>query len=259
MRSIPFLLLSTSLLGEIAGIAAQSDPPPPKIESAQPFIHQLCKHLSSTNPRVRYTVREALRNLGRQTIPALEAARNSTQDTNVKAFITRTLGHVKLFGWRRSGKMDTTVRKNYMAALRNRPHYDIDRIARDINLTFDQIARLDPILRRHFKEMDALWQELRDAGALKDKEAYRDLNDEIKHMVEKAEPKLRAFLDAKQTEHVKRLMLRLRYRAVKSAVTEQLRNGLRAKEEELRRRMEALKAEWKDMKEQAKQGEGKGK
>ncbi len=262
---VPILLACVVVLGLASVTAAQNEPAAPKIESARPYIEQICTHLSSTNPRVRYSAREALRNYGGQAVPLIKAARERAKDPHVKAFIDRVLVRVRLPGWRASGKTDAAARKRYMAALRNRAPYDIDRIAMDIHLTFEQIARLDPILRRHFKEVNALWQELREAGATRDKEAYKELNHEIKLMVGKVEPKLRAFLDVKQTDHVKRLMLQLRSGGKFQA---QLPGHLQAWQRDLEERwnnrgnlseaeVEALKEEWGEFKRQA-YGKGGG-
>lgn len=197
-------------LDPVTGAAAQQEPVAPKIESARPFIEQTAAHLISTNPRVRYTAREALVNFGRQAVPLIRAQREKVKDANVRAFLDRTLVRVEQRGWRASMKTDSKARSRYMASLRNRSPYDIDRIAMDINLTFEQVGKLDPILKRHFKDLSDLWAEFREAGAVKDKGAYEDLNAEIRLLVKNAEPKLKVFLDAPQTEHIKRLMLRLR-------------------------------------------------
>jgi hypothetical protein len=196
-------------LGLATAATAQEKPVKPEIESARPYIEQTCTHLSSTNPRVRYAAREALRNFGTQAVPLIQAARKKSENPHVQAFIDRVLVRVRSSEWRGAGKTDLEASKNRKVAMKNRAPYDIDRIAMDINLTFEQIARLDPLLRRHVREVAALWAELRAAGALKEKEAYRDLDQEIELLVKKTEPKLRAFLDARQTEQVMRLLRRL--------------------------------------------------
>jgi len=262
----PFIILfvCVTVLGPAAGTPAQHEPARPKIENARPYIEQICTHLSSTNPRVRFTAREALRNYGSQAVPLIRAARERTRNPHVKAFIDRTLGRVRILGRLASRKGNAAARKKTVAALRNRPPYDIDRIAVHITLTFEQISKLDPILRRHFKELRKLWGELREAGALKDKEAYQDLNQEIKLMVEKAVPKLQAFLDARQIEYVKRIMLQLRsggkyeaglpvhLQAWQRELEERWKNRENLSEAEL----EALKAEWGEFKRQAYEGRG---
>ena len=264
MRSlVPIVLGCIVVLGLAAGTDAQAEPAKPKIESARPYIEQQCTHLSSTNPRVRYTAREALRNFGGQAVPLIKAAKDRTEDPNVKAFIDRVLVRVRTAGWLASQKKDPRARTSLRAVTRNRVPYDIDRIAMDINLTFEQIAKLDPILRGHFKELSALWQELRDAGATRDKEAYRELNHEVTLLVKAAEPTLRVFLNVKQTEYVKRLMLRLR-----SGGAYQVPVRLQAWGEDLKRRWEnrgslseaelkALMEEYGEFKQQA-YGKGGG-
>lgn len=211
MRLRIVILIASAIWPGFATLAAaQQEPAAPKIESARPFIEQTSAHLTSTNPRVRYTAREALMNFGRQAVPLIRAKREKAEDADVKAFLDRTLARMQQRGWRASMKTDPDARRSYLASLRNRSPYDIDRIAMNINLSFAQLGKLDPILKRHFKDLNDLWAEFREAGAVKDKGAYADLNAEIKLLVKNAEPKLKAFLDATQTEHVKRLMLRLR-------------------------------------------------
>jgi hypothetical protein len=239
--------------------AQQQDPPAPGIESARPYLEQTSAHLTSTNPRVRYAAREALANFGRQAVPMIKALRAKVEDPNVRAFLDRTLVRVQQAGWRASMKNDREARRRYLASVRNRRPYDIDRVAMQINLTFAQVGKLDPMLGRHFKQLAALWGEMREAGALKDRAAYRDYNEEVRLLVKDAEPKLGAFLDAKQVEYVKRLMLRLRgggavlaklspeQQRRQKELTERWNNRENLSEEEL----EALKREWGEFKREA--------
>lgn len=256
---------AVALLAAASAVVAQDDAgapsaDAPKIASPAPFIDSLCTHLSSTNPRVRYTAREGLVNFGAQGMLALRKAREGATDPHVQAFIDRVIARVKLRTLRPAGRSALSkprseearaAREAFAAAIRNRPKFDVDRIAMDITLTFEQIAKLEPILTRHFGEVDAMWREVKELGATRDKEAYKALNEEIGLLVEKAEPKLRAFLDEKQTKYVLRLMKR-RYggafssyslRAREAEMKDRARaleEAIRAKEEAMKRKLEKL-------------------
>ncbi len=241
------------LIAASTGIA-QEGADAPEIASPAPFIDSLCTHLSSTNPRVRYTAREGLVNFGAQGMLALRKAREGATDPHVQAFIDRVIARVKLRTLRPAGRSALSkprseearaAREAFAAAIRSRPKFDIDRIAMDVTLTFDQIAKLEPILTRHFSEVDSMWREMKELGATRDKEAYKALNEEIGLLVEKAEPKLSAFLDEKQTKYVLRLMKR-RYGGAFSSYSlrareAEMKDRARALEEALRAKQEALK------------------
>ena len=107
----------------------------------------------------------------------------------------------------------------------------------------------DPILHRHFREMDGLWREMRDADATKDKGAYAALHAEVRRIAEQAKPKLRQFLDARQTRYVMELMSRFRYGG--KPTTSAWSGDLRARERDLTERWEALLEEWRVFKEEA--------
>lgn len=175
-------------------VAAQDNGPAkaagPALESTG-FIQSLCKKMESSNARLRFAVREALVIMGKQTLPALNAAKAGSKNAHLTAFIVRTLARIKSLQTRGSRTYPT---------LRGR---DIDRMAMDANLTLEQISQILPILAKHDKNRKELYAEFREAGGYKDKEAYKDLQEELKLMVEEAEPDLKKYLDEKQLKTVK--------------------------------------------------------
>ncbi len=188
---IPVFIILVALL--VMPMAAQENAPAkaagPALESTG-FIQSLCKKMESPNARLRFAVREALVIMGKQTLPVLNAAKAESKNVHLNAFITRTIARVK--------SMKTTRGRTY-STLRSR---DIDRLAMNANLTLEQITQILPILAKYDKNRKELYAEFREAGGYQDKEAYKDLQEELKLMVEEAVPDLKKYLNEKQVKTV---------------------------------------------------------
>jgi hypothetical protein len=197
MRNTFLLVVGLALL-LVAAAGAQVEKAKGADEPAAPaaaaesiaFMKDLVQRMESPDARVRFAVREALVVMNRQALPVLNEHKASTQNEHLKAFIDRTIARIK--------SMQTRAGRSW-STMRGR---DLDRLAMDCNLTLEQISQIQPILAKHDKNMQDLWNEFRESGAYRDKEAYKDLQDERKLMVEEAEPGLRKYLNDAQTKAV---------------------------------------------------------
>jgi len=155
------------------------------------FVQTLAQNMGSKNARLRFAVREALVVMGRLAIAGLNQHKASIADEHVKAFIDRTIARIKSVKSNRLGYTYVTMRGR-----------DLDRLAMQCNLTLEQISQIQPILAKHDKNCKELRDEFNEAGAYKDKEAWKDLRDEMNLLAEEAEPQLRKYLNPEQAKAV---------------------------------------------------------
>jgi len=195
MKSTLFVLVLLAAIALFSGDSTCQGDPRAGIKS---LVGDLCKKLSHPNPRIRLAVREALRMVGRDATEAIEQELARAQDPHVKAFIRRVLRLVK-------EGVDPRRRLGFKE-LRDRDvtFDDIDWLAMELGLTFEQMARLEPILKNHVKELIELYKELRMEEF--DLKVFREFIEENEQMVKDLEPDLKAVLNRRQASYVKRLV-----------------------------------------------------
>ncbi len=220
-------LASAAIVGLVAGgVAAQNPTPPTKPDApgapkpvptaekpaaeqvpadpnAAAFVAMLVKSVGNKDPRIRFAVREALVTMGHQSTPALSAAHAATTDKHVQAFIQRTLKRVK-----QMAKRSNRGPGQFFSMMTGRDGRDIDRIAMDLRLTWDEMDKIVPIFESYDKNAKALMTEMKDAGAFGDPGAWQDLNDEMKAMVDDVAPELVTLLGEKRGTRAKRYLRR---------------------------------------------------
>ena len=217
MRHITLVALVVALVfGAVAGtLTAQVEPgakpsdaapavkPAANPLNAQQFINVLVQQVGNKDPRIRFALREALVNMSSQALPALAEAKEAHANPHVKAFVGRTIERIKKIAKREKGRFGQL---GYMFA--NAGGRDIDRIAMDLNLNFDQMAKIDPILKKYDRDVKDLYAAMREEGGFMDKDAWKDLKDEMDLMREETRPKLEEFLTEDQTKGAMRYLQR---------------------------------------------------
>jgi len=217
MRHIAFVAIVVALaLGSVAGtLVAQVEPgaaPPsagPAVQpaanplNAQQFVNVLVQQVGNKDPRIRFALREALVNMGAQALVTLKAAKETQANPHVKSFIDRTVERIEKIAKRQKGRFGQL---GYMFA--NMGGRDIDRIAMDLNLTFEQMAKLGPVFAKYDRDVKDLYAAMREEGGFTDKEAWKDLKDEMDLMREESRPKLEEFLNEDQTKGAMRYLQR---------------------------------------------------
>jgi hypothetical protein len=181
---------------------AGSDHAEAKPINAQLYVKYLVSQINTPDAQLRYSIREALRTMGGQAVVALQNAKQAEKNPHIKAFIDRTIARIKLQDLPRPSGNDQAARRNWM---RQRfGTMDIDRLAMDAKLTLEQIAKVEPILTKARKEASDLMEVFAEAGGWRDREAWADMNEEMKAITEKVKPQLRETLNASQVERVAR-------------------------------------------------------
>ena len=170
---------------------------PVPAQNAQQFVLNLVGQVGNKDPRIRFAVREGLVAMGSQATPVLLAAKANHTDAHVLAFIDRTVKRLKSTTKKRGG------RNIFFMGNRGR---DIDRIAMELNLSWEQMAKLEPVFKKYDKDSKELMAAMREEGGFSDREGWKDLAEEMKLMREEAEPKLSEFLDEKQTKGAMRYL-----------------------------------------------------
>jgi len=188
-----------------AQVAVPEKPAAPQVapQNAQQFIQVLVKQVENKNPRIRFAIREALVTMGSQAVFLLQEKKAAVANVHVKAFIDRTLAQIKKIAKRKKSKYG-----RFFSSFMGNMHRDIDRIAMDLNLTFVQMAKLEPLYKKYDKNVKELYAEMKDSGGFGDREAWKDLQDELKLMAEDTRPELEKFLDEKQSEGAMRYLKR---------------------------------------------------
>ena len=212
---IPTVALVAVLGGSVHIASGQADDAAPnKSVNAATYIDLLVAQVGNDDPRVRYSVREALRVMGTQAVSALQKAKATHQSEHVKAFISRSVAFIKSRVGRDRQREEARQQRERgerrQPGQRNRRddrnQVDIDRIAMEATLNWEQIAKLQPIVKKVRKDMTDLMAEFRESGAMRDRDAWNDLREEMKAITTESEPALKEFLDAKQIKRVKRYL-----------------------------------------------------
>lgn len=196
-----FLLSLVATLVAIAGPApAQAPTAPasqnPRTAPAQTFLRDMARYMANADPRVRYGVREGLKAMGPQAIPAINEAKAKEQSAHVRAFMNRTITYIKIVDAKAKGKR--------VAGRFN----DIDYVAMTVNLKWEQIDRSLALLVRASKERTELWRTFKDAGGdRRNKEEMAALNEEIAAIGEKVDAEFKQFLSAEQLPRMRRFYL----------------------------------------------------
>lgn len=174
--------------------------------NAHAFIQSLVKNVDNKNPRIRYAMREALVAMGHQSTLGLKEAREAQANAHVKAFIDRTLKRIKRAAKQAKRRGPNGARIFSMLSSSAHGTRDIDKIAMELNLTWDQMDKMGPVFKRYDANRKALMKEMKDAGGFSDPEAWKDLNEEMKLMREDCEPEFAKFLDKKQAKKALRYL-----------------------------------------------------
>lgn len=189
-------LASMAMLG-VGSVAAQQPQ-----GSVADYIERLVAQARHDDPRVRYSVREALRVMGPPALRALAKAKAAERDRHVRAFIGRTIDDLE----RRPVRFERADARERRGARRDADTastIDIDRIAVEARLRWKQIAKLEPILEKARREIVELLDEHRVSGAGRDRRAWDALRGELRAIAKEIEPKLAKFLDSRQIKRIK--------------------------------------------------------
>lgn len=200
---IPLVAAIALVAPAVSGQEPGDRPAPPAV-NAQVYVKFLVKHCSSDDPRLRYSVREGLRTLGQQSVSALNEAKRNEKNRHVRAFIDRTLERIKEVVRPTPGQGGRRDWMNFMT--RRFTSVDIDRIAMDVNLTWEQIEKVEPILKKAGKDMADLWKVFTEAGGFREREAWGDLREELKILGDSAKSKLREHLKPQQVARLERYL-----------------------------------------------------
>jgi len=191
-------LLFASVMAGLAVTASTQTPadpaaPDPRVATSEAYLRCIVRYMANPDPRVRYSVRQALRSMGPQAVAAINEARAVEKDPHVKAFMTRTLTLMKLTRAKQQGQKPKSV------------FYDIDHVAMVANLNWTQMDKTVPVLVKAHKANRELVQTFKDAGGdRRDPEAMTDLRAEMKTVAATAETELKAFLKPKQVNLLRR-------------------------------------------------------
>lgn len=197
-RTIAWVAIATmTVVGSVR--AQDASEPAGQRASSGDYIERLVEQARHDDPRVRYSVREALRVMGPPAIRALIRARRDERDPHVRAFFARAADYIK----RRPIRFDRDERPR-QASAQEHVAIDIDRIAVEARLRWPQIARLEPLLERARKEIVELLEDHRQSGARRDRRAREALRGELRAIAKEIEPKLARFLDSRQIKRIKR-------------------------------------------------------
>jgi len=170
--------------------------------NAQVYVKMLVSRVGNPDPRLRFSIREGLRVMGAQAVSVLAEARIQEKNNHVKAFMDRTIQLIKSRDRVAQGNQRNT--RGFMGRFfSSRQPVDIDRIAMEANLTWEQMDKVLPILKKARKESNDLLAVFRESGDFRDREAMRDLTEELKNIASRAAPKLREFLKPDQIRKVR--------------------------------------------------------
>jgi hypothetical protein len=198
------VLCSTSLSpGQQEAAGAQA----PAVGNAQAYVKMMVTHASSPDPKLRFSVREGLRIMGPQAISALEEAKKTITSKHVKAFIDRTVKRIRdgIQAEQAAAQAAQNAQQGRrMPFGRGGREIDIDRIAMDLNLTWEQMEKVEPVLVKARKEMDELMKVFQESGGFRDREAFADLQAEMKTISDAAKPELLKALSAAQVARLER-------------------------------------------------------
>lgn len=210
------IVLVALILGLVAGMlpgqiepgakppsAASAAPPAANPLNAQQFVNVLVQQMGNKDPRIRFALREALVSMGAQALVTLKAAKEAQTNPHVKAFIDRTVERIEKIAKRKKGRYG-----QFSSFFANVGGRDIDRIAMDLNLSFDQMGKIEPILKKYDRDVKDLYAAMREEGGFTDKDAWRDLKDEMDLMREETKPKFEEFLSEDQTKGAMRYLQR---------------------------------------------------
>jgi len=198
------LVAAIVLVAPAASGQEPGDQPAAPAVNAQVYVKFLVKHCSNDDPRLRFSVREGLRALGQQSVNALNEAKRNEKNKHVRAFIDRTLASIKEVVRPQTGQGG---RRDWMSFMTRRfTSVDIDRIAMDVNLTWEQIEKVEPILKKAGKDAAELWKVFSEAGSVRDPEAWRDFREELKTYGDSVKSKLREHLKPQQVARLERYL-----------------------------------------------------
>jgi len=195
------------LVGLTPGLSAQEagDAKAPAAPNAQAYVKALVKYMSNPDPRLRFSVREGLRIMGTMAVSAINEAKAAEKDAHVKAFMDRTVKLIK--NSRRNQAQQQQGRRDFRNMRGRNREIDIDRIAMEANLNWEQMAKTLPILQKASKDARDLLAEFREAGGnFRDREARADLQEELKTITGEAKPKLKKFLSETQIKRMERYL-----------------------------------------------------
>ncbi len=215
MRNYVVVALVALYLSAVGGVliaqVATPDAPKMKIEAADPvpdanaqtFIMSLMKNVGNQDPRIRFAFREAIVAMGAQAKIALKEAQAAQENVHVKAFIGRTLKRIKKFN-----KTSKKGRGRVFSMFSRNSGRDIDKIAMELNLTFEQMDKLAPVFKSYDKTSKDLMAEMKESGGFSEPGAWKDMQEELKLVAEDVRPELDKFLNEKQAKRAMRYLRR---------------------------------------------------
>lgn len=212
---------SLALLLLAAGAPAQeskqdeADTPSTEDREAQvAHLQMLVANVGHDDPRVRYAIRQALLPLGSSAIAALNGAKARFTDKHVRAFVARTVKAIKARRSRDNGRRGNRStfgggrdRRGGGGRFGGSTDVDIDKVAMDANLTWDQMDKVLPIIREVRKDSRQLWTDLMEAegwNAFRDETVRKDLDAAMLDLSKTGATKLAKVLKPEQLEPAKR-------------------------------------------------------
>lgn len=177
--------------------------------TAQAYVKSMVSYMGNPDPRLRYSVREALRVMGPQAISAINEAMATETNKHVKAFMARTVEVIKSTTRERAqaDQPDQPGARGPGAFAARALEVDIDRVAMEANLTWEQMDEVLPILKKARKDMTDLMAEFRNSGGnFRDQDAMRDLREEMNAIVKDAETKAKKMLSEAQIQQIRRYL-----------------------------------------------------
>ena len=202
MKTFALLILCLMLVAGLSTMASAQQAPeaaakPQTDANARTYVKNMVGFMKSPDPRLRFSVREALRVMGPLAISGINEAKATETNKHVQAFMTRTVTFLK----------NASRNNNNRRFNRGQRDVDIDRLAMDANLTWEQMEKALPILQKIRKDARDLFTEFREAGGnFRDQESMKDLQEELKAMASQTEPKLKEFLSESQVKQMRRYL-----------------------------------------------------
>lgn len=204
LRSTAVAILCAACIASGARSSAAQDASSGEIAAnGQAFVKLLTENLFSKDPKIRYSLSKALETMGNQAIPHLNRLKSSSKNQHHRAFLTRIIKRIRPD---KKVSAEETDRRRFSSMMGWASGLDIDRIAMEVGLDFEQMAKVEPIMARTQKNVTDLWEEFRKADAWRDREAWSVLREEQSATVDEAMAELRKHVGGKQALKLKKVV-----------------------------------------------------